>query len=175
MKNKIIEKINNSSIGTRLIVLFSLITLFTSGINLYMYWNIAEATKIMDKVFIDNSNLNELSSTLDNVQLYMYEYLNTKSSDTLINYYDNYDNYRNLVNELNNTITSNKADLMEKQIHNISLEYLDVSNSSIQAKRGRNIKHYNEYYDTASELYSYLRVSIDTLNFNQFVSNSKLE
>lgn len=172
MKNKIIEKINNSSIGTRLIVLFSLITLFTSGINLYMYWNIAEATETMDKVFVYNSNLNELSSTLDNVQQYMYDYLNTKSSDTLINYYDNHDNYRNLINELNDAITSNNADLMERKIHNMSLEYLEVSNSSIQAKRGRNIKNYNEYYDTASDLYSYLKVSIDTLNFEQFVSNS---
>ncbi len=172
MLNKIKQKIKDTSIASKLIVLFSIITIFTYSINISMYWNINKSIQTIDKVFVSHANLNELRATLENIQQYMYEYLNTKSSDALVNYYINHDKYNNFLSELNNTITDNEVDLMERNIRNMSARYLEVSNLGIQAKRGRNIESYKEYFDTASELYTYISVNIDTLNFEQFVSNS---
>ena len=78
---------------------------------------------------------------IDNINGYMtYTYILDKL----------HDKYNNFLSELNNTITDNEVDLMERNIRNMSARYLEVSNLGIQAKRGRNIESYKEYFDTAS-------------------------
>ncbi len=172
MKKKISQKIKDMSIGTRLIILFLTIASATYGVNMYMYWNVNKSISTIDYIYVSNANLNELTKVLSDVQKYMYEYLNTKSSDALTNYYINYEKYSNLVYELNDTITDREIDLMERKIRNMSLKYLEGSNTTIQAKRGRNIEKYKEKFEEVSELYSYIYTNIYSLNNEQFVRNS---
>ncbi|NLJ91225.1 MAG: histidine kinase [Clostridiales bacterium] len=167
-----VQKIKDMSIGTRLIILFFIITSVTYGVNIYMYWNINKSITTIDYVYVSNADLNVLTNTLENVQRYMYEYLNTKSSDALKNYYLNHEKYNELIYDLNETITDNEIDLMERKIRTMSLEYLDLTNETIQAKRGRNIEKYNKYYEEASQMYSYISTNIYSLNNEQFERNS---
>jgi sensor histidine kinase YesM len=116
--------------------------------------------------------LNELIDTLTKVQDYVYEYLNTKSSESLENYYRSEENYRSLVNELNGKIIDNDVILMQKNIKNMSQTYLDIAADTVDAKRGRNIKKYKVNYEEATLMYNYITTYINSLNNTQFKNNS---
>lgn len=160
------------SIGTRLIIVFIFTLTVVLGVNIYMYANINKTVGIIDNVYISNVSLNELTKELENIQRNMYEYLNTKSSDALENYYRSSSNYTNLVNELNTAASDNHIKLMEKNIKNMSLKYLATTNKTIQSKRGRNIERYKEDYEKTSEIYEYINNNIYSLNNERFKNNS---
>lgn len=170
--NRITEKINNYSIVTKLILLFILTSTIIFVVNIYMYVNINKTVGIIDNVYVSNANLNELTEVLSEVQNNMYEYLDTKNSDALENYYRSAGEFSNLVYELNDTISDNNIKLMERKIRNMSLKYLETTNKTIQSKRGRNIEKYKKGYEEASGIYEYINTNIYSLNNEQFLNNS---
>jgi two-component system, sensor histidine kinase YesM len=161
------------SIRRRLILVFA----FSSGVvflaNLFMYHNINQSMRNIDKVFNSNVGLNELLNSLNEVQNYVYDYLNTKSSESLENYYRSEQNYRDLIGGLNGEIKNNNMFLMQKNIKNMSDSYLTVLGSSVNAKRGRNVEKYTAAYEEASGLYHYITTYINRLNNEQFKYNSE--
>lgn len=172
MNNKTLKKLKDVSIGTRIVLLFVIISIATYTVNLYMYWNINKSIKTIEYVYVSNAKLNDLTNNLDKVQNYMQEYLNTSSSNALANYYTNFQDYSNLVHELNNDIRDSESAMMERKIRNMSLAYLEVSDTTIQAKRGRNIEKYKKNFAEASELYEFINTNIYSLNNQQFTHNS---
>lgn len=160
------------SIRRRLVLLFALSASVIFFANLFMYYNINKSIRTIDKVYNSNVGLNELLNSLTNVQNYVYDYLNTKSSDSLENYYRSEQDYRNLVDSLNNTIADNEMILMQKNIRNMSETYLDVLDRTINAKRGRNIEKFNENWKEATKIFGYINTYINSLNNEQFKNNS---
>ena len=140
--------------------MFLIISIATYTVNVYMYWNINKSLKTIEYVYVSNAKLNDLTNNLDKVQNYMHEYLNTSSSNALANYYTNFQDYSNLVKDLNDDITDNESILMERKIRNMSLEYLEIADTTIQAKRGRNIERYKKSFAEASELYEFINTNI---------------
>ena len=171
-KTKIAERHKNFSIGTRLIIVFIFTLTIVFTVNMYMYVNINKTVGMIDNVYVSNVSLNELSAELETVQKSMYEYLNTKSSDALESYYRSSSNYNNLLNDLNATASDNHIMLMEKNIKNMSLKYLEATNKTIQSKRGRNIERYKESYEKSSEIYAYINHNVYSLNKELFKNNS---
>ena len=102
----------------------------------------------------------------------MTEYLKTKNTDYLEDYYKYEQEYFNKISELNNETTNNELKLMEKCIRNMSETYLDITDDTVQAKRGRNVEKYIKSYDDASEIYNYLSNYIYSLNNEQFKQSS---
>lgn len=160
------------SIGTRLIIVFIFTLSVVLAVNIYMYININKTVGIIDNVYISNVSLNELTGELENIQKSMYEYLNTKSSDALENYYRSSANYNILVSELNGAASDNHIKLMEKNIKNMSLKYLATTNKTIQSKRGRNIERYKDGYEESRQIYEYINNNIYSLNNERFKNNS---
>jgi len=160
------------SIRRRLVLVFA----FTSGIvffaNMYMYYNINKSIGTIDEVYNSNVGLNELLDALTDVQDYVYDYLNTKSTDSLENYYRSEQNYRNLISDLNGDIADNDMILMQKDIKNMSASYLEVLDKAVDAKRGRNIERYKVNYENATTMYEYISTYINSLNNEQFKYNS---
>ena len=160
------------SIRRRLVLVFA----FTTGVifltNMYMYYNINKSISTIDEVYVSNMELNNLLKALTDVQNYVYEYLNTKSSDSLENYYRSEQDYRKLYSDLNSEIIDDDRILMQKHIRNMSETYLETTNEAVNAKRGRNIKKYKEDYENATTLYEYISTYINSLNNEQFKYNS---
>jgi sensor histidine kinase YesM len=126
----------------------------------------------IDKVYISNVNLNELQSVLKEVQDSMSEYLNTKSSDAMEAYYRNEDKYMQLIDKLNSDIVNDESKIIEKNIKNMSLNYLEITNATIAYKRGRNVEKYKDSYDEAAEIYEYINTYIYSHNKEQFKENT---
>lgn len=166
------KKIRKGTIRFRLIIVF----IFTTGVvffvNMFMYYNINNSINTIDKVYVSNVGLNELLDSLSMLHDYVYEYLNTKSTDALENYYRSEQNYRNLIDELKDDITDNNMLIMQKNIKNISLSYLDLVDQAVDAKRGRNIEKYKVMFEEASDMYDYITTYITDLNNEQFKYNS---
>ena len=79
--------------------------------------NINKMMGQVDEVYASNVNLNELSDALEQVQDAVKGYLVTKSSDALDTYYRAEQDYRRLLNNLNQEISGNYMEIMEKNIH----------------------------------------------------------
>ena len=160
------------SIRKKLILVFAVTSVIVFLANMFMYYNINKSIGTIDKIYISNVGLNELLDSLTDVHNYVYEYLNTKSSDSLENYYRSEQKYLNMIDSLKGDITDNEMILMQKNIKSMSKTYLEVIDSTVKAKRGRNIKKYKENYEYATKLFDYINTYINSLNNELFKYNS---
>ena len=126
----------------------------------------------MNMTYQDNRHLNEIKDSLERVQDSMTLYLNSKTSDALEQYYIDEQNYSNLVMELGDKVSDENFLRMERNIKNMSNDYLEEVSQTIEAKRGRNVEKYRLRYESATELYKYINTYISALNEERFVSNS---
>ena len=107
-QGKEISSVKNS-IQTRLSGVMLLVLVFALGINVFIFKQIHTAVTRIDAVFSSNTAVNELSESLEQVESTVYEYLNTKSTQALENYYRYEQNYKNLIEELNDRNLDNES------------------------------------------------------------------
>lgn len=165
-------KWNNASIQIKLTISFMFTLVIILAMNLFMYMNINSMMSRVDEVYVSNLNLNELSEALQTLQESVKGYLDTKGSDALDGYYRADQEYRELLEGLNEQVENNPARITEKNIKAQSETYLDKVYETVQAKRGRNVERYKQYYDEATEIYGDIQNCIYALNNEQFKNNS---
>lgn len=170
--NKRMKRIHDISLQTKIALTLVTTSFIIFIVNLFMYININNMVSRLDAVYQGNVKLNELGEALADVQISMTAYLNTKSSDSMEDYYRSEQNYRALAEELNNTISNDSQLLMERNIRYMSENYLELTNQTVEAKRGRNVEKYNARYEGASGLYNYINTYIYSLNNEQFKNNT---
>ena len=149
-----------------------LVLVFALGINVFIFKQIHTAVTRIDAVLSSNKAVNELSESLEQVESKVYEYLNTKSTQALENYYRYEQNYRSLIEKLNDKNLENEGKILEKNIRNMSESYLDQTSETVQAKRGRNVERYKTSYEQETQLYEYINSYIYRLNNLSFRKNS---
>lgn len=165
-------KWNNASIQIKLTVSFMFTLIVILGMNLFMYMNINSMMSRVEEVYVSNLNLNELSEALQALQESVRGYLDTKSSDALDSYYRADQEYRDLLERLNEQVENNPVKITEKNIKAQSETYLEKVYETVQAKRGRNVERYKNYYDEATVIYGDIQNCIYALNNEQFKNNS---
>ncbi|MFV0362398.1 MAG: sensor histidine kinase [Suipraeoptans sp.] len=166
------RKKKQGSIGRKLTRVFLIVFAVILIINTFIYYNINRSISQIDNVYSSNIKLNELQENLENVQTQLYQYLSTKSSDSLESYYTYEQDYRNLLSDLNKDIVNNQTALLEKNVYYMSLSYLESTGYAVEAKRGRDVSRYNEKYDESSRLYSYIQVHLNSINSTVFMENA---
>ena len=162
----------NQTIQNKLIFVVVLGMMILLVVNVILFANVNDMVARLDEIYVSNVNLNDLSEALSNVQGSMTQYLNTKTSDSMGNYYRDTKIFVPLLEKLSDQPTSNEPKLMEKNIRRMSFSYLELTNRAIEAKRGRNVEKYNQYYEEATRLYGYISSYIYSLNNRQFKTNS---
>ncbi len=167
------EMIGHLTIRQKLTSVFFLTAGLIVMINLYMYAVINGMGSQVEQVYASNVSLNELGETLTLVQGSMSEYLNTKSSDSMEEYFRSEQDYQRLLNELNTQVTDDPGLLAEKNIRRLSESYLELVSQTVQAKRGRNVERYGKLYEEATGLYEEIHAFIYSLNNAQFKDNSQ--
>ncbi len=161
------------SLRKKMIIAFCLPTIMLFTVNLMLYIGTNKMMGSLNAVYASNNSLNILSDTLDNVQTAMTGYLDTKTSDSLEQYYTYEQDYNNLVNELDDTNAANRNKVMERNIKRMSQKYLQLTNQAVESKRGGNVEKYKSIFEEASRLHGYISNNIYSLNNEQFVNNSK--
>lgn len=143
------------------------------AVNVILLVGINSMSNEMDMVYQGNLHLNQLVTALENVQDSMTDYLNAKTSDSLEDYYRSEQDYREMVQELDDEVTGIAFARMERNIKNMSENYLEIVSQTVEAKRGRNVEKYRVRYESATQLYDYINTYIESLNNEQFKHNSE--
>ena len=78
-----------------------------------------------------------------------------------------------MVQEMTDEVSNVTFKRMERNIKNMSVQYLTLTSQTIEAKRGRNVEKYGVRYERATELYEYIDSYIYGLNIEQFITNSQ--
>ena len=160
------------SIRTKLLGIFLLTTIIIFAVNLYIYFGINQMLQRIDNIYESNAYLNELQNALSCVQESMTEYLNTKTSDSMGDYFVDEQNYNEMLTALNQKVISNDIDMMEKNIYGMSQSYLELTMDAVEAKWGRNVERYKLLYEETEVMYSYLNAYIYSLNNTRFENNT---
>lgn len=160
------------SIRMKLTAVFLLTTLIVFVVNIYMFGGINRMIAKIDNIYNSNAELTSLQASLSRVRGSMLDYLNTKNSEAMGNYYASEQEYRERIEKLNDTAYENSTGIMEKNIRSMSQEYLDVTADAVEAKRGRNVEKYNQLYEQSEEIFEYINTYIYSLNNLQFQSNT---
>lgn len=168
--NRMIWK--NKSIQTKIIWTQVLMMVCILLMNLFIYQQLNRTMQRIDAVFSSNVTVNELSETLEQIQDNVYEYLNTKGSAALEDYYRYEQEYRTMIEQLNNQNLDSEVKMLEKNIRNMSETYLTRTNDTVQAKRGRNVEKYKSLYEEETQLYEYIKFYMYKLNNLRFHLNS---
>lgn len=169
----LILKFQRLPLRVKVILAFLLSTLLVSTVNLYMYASLNHTLGTLDTIYDSNVSLGTLSDTLNDLQDSMLEYLTSKGSDTLEDYYRHVQDYQNYIDDLNDQPSDNPQLLLEKNIRSMSEGYLALAEQAVSAKRGRDIERYKANYEEATVLYGYISDTIESLNDQQFKSNSE--
>jgi Putative regulator of cell autolysis len=173
MLSKISKKLADMHLRTKLTLLVIGTMVLILSVHSIMYLILNRMTQQLDDIYVGNVRLNELEDALDRVESSMAGYLNTKGTDTLDEYYRAKQTYQDLLEGLEKRVTDNQLKMMERDIYNMSRNYLDVTESTIEAKRGRNIERYKDMYESAGKLYSYIKTYITSLNGYRFRGNTE--
>lgn len=167
------NRIRNLSLQAKISCIYILANLFVFIVAVVLLMGINSMSHQLDMVYQDNLHLNELGNALADVQDKMTEYLNTKTSDALVNYYRSEQTYNEMIQELNGEVTGTSFERMECSIKHMSENYMEAVSQAIEAKRGRNVEKYRVRYENATQLYGYINTYITSLNNEQFKNNSQ--
>jgi len=169
------SRIKRKSISLRqkMIMSFCIPTVLLFLVNMMLYLGTAQMLNSLDVIYASNNTLNNLSESLDRLQNATAGYLNTKTSDALEQYYIYEEEYSDLVDNLDYNKDDNENRVLERNIKNMSENYLELTNQAVESKRGGNVEKYKSIYEEAARTYGYIDTSITNLNNQQFINNSK--
>ena len=120
------KKFRQLSLQAKMSSIFVLANLVVFAVTVILLLGINSMSSEIDKVYQGNLRLNEVSDALMAVQDSMTDYLNSKTSDSLEEFYRNEQTYTEMVEELNDEIAGTAFLRMERSIRHMSQEYLDV-------------------------------------------------
>ena len=165
-------KWNNASVRSKLLIAFLIPNLLILAVNIYMYASVNAMIARVDEIYVVNVSLNDLSDDLTLLQNSMREYLESKGTAALNDYYTAEQNYRNGLAVLDLKNSGAAVYAMLENIVNQSENYLRVAGDTITAKRGRNVEKYKASYEETMDMYSDLQTCIYALNNRQFKKNT---
>lgn len=162
------NKWNNASVRLKMLTAFFIPIVLIIVMNVYMYIGINTMITKVDEIYISNVSLNELSEELTLLQNSTKEFLESKSTSALNDYYKAEQAYRDRLDIIREQGSGTEMTAMRDNIYNQSQYYLRVIGDSIVAKRGRNVEKYKAGYEESQVIYNDLQNCIYSLNSNQF-------
>lgn len=139
-------------------------------VNLYIYSNMNVIIEGVDQTYMGNKNLIELSGALNELQVSVREYLNTRNTGALKQLEERQFRFSTLLSALSTELT--EEDMMQRNIYCMSEYYLSIVDSAVQAKKEREIEQYREYGSQADEWFDYVNTYMNMQNEDLFRVNS---
>jgi sensor histidine kinase YesM len=164
--------LRRSSLRKRLILYFLVIIVIMTALNVYPYYGISVLMNRMSSTFELNVELNQLNNTLEQLN-YAYEnYLETKHSKNLDDYYRYSNDLWNQANAIHIDNSSMENMLVMKDIRNMIANYLDEMDDAVTARRARMVDSYLNHYEESAKIHQYIVEYIQKLNNTMFFQNT---
>ena len=155
----------------RIIANSALILLLMAAASFYSGFASLELAQSVESLFRNNLALETIEGTLDQTEASFSEYLRTKSSDSLKDYIRSSTQLADQARDLNHEIVPDQNLLLQRDLTRVFETFLAVSESGIEAKRGRDIPGYAERFAAALRHAGYARILIADLR-SRFLSES---
>lgn len=164
--------LRKNQIRYKLIIYFLLTTLIMGVTSMYTYYAARTFMLEIGKMFRNDIYLNELYQNVNNVEIYLENYLTTKHSDSLKEYIRYSSELKQRSDKIRKEPSSTESELLLKDIGNMINTYLMEADMAINSKRGRNINAYIGHYTEASKIAGYINLYINKLNIGQLQENT---
>ena len=89
-----------STVQTNMVMLTIVTSVIILTVNIVLFTYISRAIDVINKVYSTNVTIGEMSRALSLVRNSMTDYLNTKSTDSMEQYYDACQQYRDYLSEI---------------------------------------------------------------------------
>ncbi len=162
-----------TSVQSKITVVVAIVLLLVLLANIFAFHRSSETVKEINEVFTSNTVIINLGETLGKTQNSMYDYLSTKGSGSLEDFYRYEQELQDQTDDLNDINIGNETLMLEKNIRNMTQTYLTYAEEAIQARRGRKVEEYKEAYARARVLFDYINSYIYTLNSRRFTQNTE--
>ena len=118
------SKFRNFSLQFKISSIYIVTNILVVMVNIFLIIGINSMSGRLDMVYQDNRHLNEFSDAVNALQDDMTAYLNVKTSASLENYYRSEALCRNMAADLNEEVTGQSFDRMERNIRHMTEGYL---------------------------------------------------
>ena len=163
---------HQNSLKKRLILYFMAIIIIMSALNIFPYYTISVLMHRMSSTFELNVQLNHLNNTLEQLN-YAYEnYLETKHSKSLDDYYRYSNDLWEEVNAIKIDNSGIDNSLVMKDIRNMVSSYLDEMDEAVKARRSRMVDDYLYHHNESTKIHQYIVEYIQKLNNTLFFQNT---
>jgi sensor histidine kinase YesM len=141
---------------TKLIAFFLLAIAITTLVGLYNYQSSRVLMRDMTALLNRTQDLTTLYNEIDQIQVCLEDYLTSRSSDSLLSFYD----YYNSITQHKNNMEAD-AGYTERGIKIINLSgmvghYLQILDDTVIAKRNKKINDYTSGYENAVKEHTYI-------------------
>lgn len=162
-----------SPVQANMIALTVMTSMIILTVNIVLFFYISRTIDVINRVYSTNVTIGAMSDALGLVRSSLTEYLNTKSTDSMEQYYDACQQYRDYLSELTLEGQGRDTEALLQDIEGLSETYLMAADDTIQAKRGRVVEKYNTGFERSERIYGYINSYIYNLNNEQFRKNSE--
>ncbi|WP_036612708.1 sensor histidine kinase [Oribacterium sp. P6A1] len=151
-------------------VMIVLIMLFI--INFAMFLRVNNSIDSLNQVYETSVEINDLGTGLEDLHKSFTEFINTRSDTSLEEYKKQYAALNRLIKYYNDKIVSDPILILEKNIRNITLNYLSCIDTAVEKKQLKS-NEYKKYFMEAEGIYTHLTSNIRALNVMRFETNSQ--
>ncbi len=146
------QKVKYTGIRARLIIYFLIFASLFSLLSFLSYYNARVILHRTEPLVVDYVKIEELNSEINQLMVQLEQYLLTKSSDALLNYYKSYNRLEEQIKNINKELSFNQENLMLKDISNLTTNLLIETEQAIQIKRGKVSSLYTANFIRAGEI-----------------------
>ncbi|MFR5601750.1 MAG: sensor histidine kinase [Lachnospiraceae bacterium] len=163
----------SQSLRTKLMFPVILTMAVSLCVNLVLFGRVNTTVENMDQVYGTNIRLGDLERLLTEMESSVYQYLNIQSQEALEAFTDSRVTFEEMILDIDDTITDHPARRLERNIRNLALSYLELTDQAIQAKQAHDVAAYKENFGEIQEIYRYLLDYINGLDTLRFKANSE--
>lgn len=163
----------SSKVSTKVFINTALVLLLMSIATLYTGIVLAELSKSIELLFQESLNLRAVQEMLDETDNALSIYLSTKSSDSLLDYISRSSSLMISVRNLTGKLKSQEAILSQVMLTKLIERFIELSESAVEAKRGRDVEAYSSYQIKVKQLKSLANMLL--LRIESLVLNNTLK
>ncbi len=160
MKNSILKF---TGIRKRLIIYFLITTILLGITSVFSYYNARVVLTRLSSIITDYIYLNSLNNDVNLLITEMEDYLTSKSSEALLNYYTIYNELQEKAKAIPRDSIYDLDQLMLKDIGFMIEELLKETDNAVKAKRGRISSEYIAHFTRSNEISEYIKTYINNL------------
>lgn len=152
-----------TGIRKKLIIYYLITTILMGFTSFFSYYNARMVLTGLKTIIQDYVYLNSLNNGVNALMTEVEEYLTTKSSDSILNYYTTLNELQEKARNIPRKAVYDLDSLMFKDIGNMIDELLSETDHAVRAKRGRISSEYIAHFSRANQISEHIKFYINTL------------